>query len=90
MVAAKAKAATANDELVSLKQQVSDLVWLRLTKYEDNLEGQILNRIAPTIETKQTKDPRYLGVLVNNLVLPDHPKIIKYHANAITVGDGST
>ena len=33
------------------------------------------NRIAPKMEIKQV-EPRYLGELINSLVLPDNPKII--------------
>ena len=64
----KAKAATANDELVCLKQQVLDLIAVV------NVKGQLLKRIAPIIEIKQIKDLSYLGVLVNKLVLLDNPK----------------
>ena len=33
-------------------------------------------RIAPKMEIKQVEEPRYLGELINSLVMPDHPKII--------------
>ena len=89
MVTITAKVATVDDELASLKQQVSDLVAIVKANqvHEENLKRLLFSRIAPapTKETKLTKVLRYLGVLVNNLVLPDHPKPNKYHGNDIAM-----
>ena len=57
--------------------------------YEEFLKGPP-NRIAPIMETKQVKKPRYLGEIINSLVLPDHPKITKQCINVIIAGDGAT
>ena len=48
------------------------------------------NRMAPKMEIKQIEEPKYLGELINSIVLPDHPEVIKQHDNVIVVGDGAT
>ena len=44
--------------------------------------------MAPKMEIKQTEEPKYLGDLINSLVLPDNPKIINQHHNDIIAGMG--
>ena len=46
-----------------------------------------LKRMIPKMEIKE---PKNLGELINSLVLPDHPKLINQHDNAIVAGDGAT
>ena len=48
------------------------------------------NRMAPKMEIKQTEELRYLGELINSLLLLDHPKIINQHDSVIIAGDGAT
>ena len=49
-----------------------------------------LNRMAPEMEIKQIEEPKYLGDLMNSLVLLDHLKIINQCNNAIIAWDGAT
>ena len=89
-VTVKAKAVTVNDELVSLKQQVSDLVAVvKANQLQGKSKGATTQQNSSN-NRNQAKDLRYRGVMVNSPVLLDHPTTIKYHTNAITVGDGAT
>ena len=76
-VTIKAKAATANDEIVSLKQQVSDLVavfkanhvWDSIKKNTQQNDQRNGNK---------TEEPKYLK-LTDILVAQNHHKIISLH-----------
>ena len=68
----KTKAATANDELISLKQQVSDLVTVvKANHVWGNPKGTIQQN-DQKMEIKQTEEPRYLGELINSLTLHNY------------------
>ena len=70
----KVKAATTNVELVSLKQQVSDLVAVvKANHVHGNPKGTAQHN-GPKMKIKQIEDPTYLAELINSLILPDHPK----------------
>ena len=85
----KVKAATANDELLSLKQQVSDLVAVvKANQVQEKPKGATTQQNSSN-NRNQTKDPRYLGKLVKSLVSLDHQNIIKQHDNVIITRDGA-
>ena len=86
----KAKAATANDELVSLKQQVSDLVAVVKAKHVLGNPKGTTQQNGPKMEIKQIEESTYLGELLNSLVLLDHPKIINQCDSAIITRNGAT
>ena len=83
----KAEAATVNDELVSLKQQVSDLVAVAKAKVREYPKGTTQQN-GQKMEIKQTEEPKYLGKLINSLILPEHPKIINQHGMLSLLGMG--
>ena len=95
-VTIKAKAATTNDKLVSLKQQVSDLVAVVKAQPCMTRPKRIHNKMTKGMTIK-TEEPEHLG-LMDILIAQDHQKIISQcnhwepnlHGNIIIVGDGAT
>ena len=95
-VTIRAKAATTNDEFVSLKQQVSDLiavvkanyVWDSIKRIDDKMSKRM------TIKTEKAKCLGQMDILVAQ----GHQKIINLcnhcetnlHGSVIIVGDGPT
>ena len=69
----KSKAATANDELVNLKQ-VSDLVAVVKANHVLGNPKQTTQQNSSKMETKQVEEPSYLEKIVNSLLLQNHPK----------------
>ena len=73
-----------------MKEQVSDLVAVvKATHVQGNSKGTT-QKNGPKMKIKQTEEPKYLGEIINSLVLPDHPKIINQCDKAIITGDGAT
>ena len=86
----KAKSATANDELVSLKQQVSDLVAVVKANHVQGNPKGTTQQNGQKMEIKQTDEPKYLGELISSLILLDHQKLINQCDNAIVDWDWAT
>ena len=92
----KAKAATTNDKLINLKQQVSHFVAVVKANHVcDSIKKNIQQMTK--VMTIKTEEPKYLG-LMDILVVQDHQKIISLynhwepnlHSSVIFVGDGAT
>ena len=87
----KAKAVTENDALVSLKQQVSDLVAVvKANQVQGKPEGTTIQQNSSNNRNQANKGPLLFGGASQQSSTAGPSKIINQHVNIIIAGHGAT